>query len=59
MKKVIIIAIVFGILGFLIGYGLGFLNAIELCARLAVEFTDIKVDPEIMKQVIIKYGGSF
>lgn len=48
----VITAVVFGIIGYTVGYG----QAINLCVNVAIKATDITIDPQILKDIIIRYG---
>lgn len=44
------------IAGFGVGWTVGFSMAINMAVDLAIQYTDISVDPEILKQLILRYG---
>jgi len=41
-----------------VSYAIGYGAAISLCVDVALKVTEIKIDPEILQQILIRYGNN-
>ena len=60
--KIIISLIGVGLIGFGIGWAVGFSNAVDLCAKFGakfIELTGFEVDPEAIKTLMTQYSQRF
>ena len=55
--KIIFTIITLGIIIFVFGYIVGYSSAINLCVKVALKATNINIDPKILTEILLKYGG--
>ena len=53
----IILIIIFTLAGLAVGFVLGYGNAIDLCVKAAARIIDFDIDPSLLEDIIIRYGG--
>lgn len=58
MRKVIGFMIGLAV-GILVGYMIGFWHMTSICVDVAVRMIDYQIDPEILRHLLVKYGGNF
>ncbi len=57
-SHIVLLAVLAGAAGYTFGYALGYSSALNLCVDVAKEFTDIEINSELIKQLLLKYSGT-